>query len=103
MKATAAPILGTTGAISTAARAAGLAHVHTEERTVDVGVTEAAQLVRYRLGNAAFAAWLVTIGAERAAALAAQAENAVGDSMVPYQPRVVFLRALTSSRSLPRS
>jgi SAM-dependent methyltransferase len=97
IKATAAPILGTADAMAAAAHAAGLVDVHAEERPVDVGVTEPAQLVRYRLGNAAFAAWLDAIGPERAATVAAQAEEAVGDSMDPYRPRVVFLRALASS------
>ena len=103
MKATAAPILGTPHAMATAARAAGITDVHAEERLVDVGMTEPAQLVRYRLGNAAFAAWLDAIGPERAAMVAAQAEIAVGASMDPYRPRVVFLRALTSERSRRRS
>jgi len=95
MKATTAPILGTADTMAAAARAAGLANVHAEEGQVDVGVTEPAQLVRYRFGHPAFAAWLDAIGAGRAATAAAQAENAVGDSMVPYRPRVVFLRAVT--------
>jgi ubiquinone/menaquinone biosynthesis C-methylase UbiE len=95
MKATTAPILGTADAMAAAARAAGLADAHADEGPVDVGVTEPAQLVRYRLGHPAFAAWLDAIGAERAAKAAAQAEKAIGDSMAPYRPRVVFLRAVT--------
>jgi len=96
LKATAAPILGTADAMAAAARAAGLADVHCEERPVDVGVTEPGQLVRYRLGHVAFAAWLDAIGPERAATVAAEAENAVGDAMAPYRPRVIFLRALAT-------
>ena len=95
LKATAAPILGTADAMAAAARAAGLAHVHAEERQVDVGVTQPTQLVRYRLGHPAFAAWLDAIGPARAAAFATDAQRAVGDSMPPYRPSVVFLRALT--------
>jgi SAM-dependent methyltransferase len=94
LKATAAPILGTADAMAAAARAAGLADVHTEERPVDVGVTEPGQLVRYRLGHPAFAVWLDAIGPERAATIAAEAESAVGDAMAPYRPSVVFLRAI---------
>lgn len=101
MKANAAPMLGTADAMANAASAAGLVSVHAQERTVDVGVTEPTQLARYRLGTAAFAAWLDAIGSERAATVAAQAEDAVGGPMVPYRPGVVFLCALTSSRSLP--
>jgi hypothetical protein len=68
-----------------------------EERQVDVGVTEPAQLVRYRFGHPAFAAWLDAIGPARAVFLAAEAELAIGGSMPPYRPSVVFLSALTST------
>lgn len=100
MKATAAPLLGTADAMAAAAREARLAQVHTEERQVDVGVTEPEQLVRYRLGHVAFAAWLDAIGPERAATVAYDAEEAVGDTMAPYRPTVVFLRA--TARRRPR-
>jgi ubiquinone/menaquinone biosynthesis C-methylase UbiE len=98
LKAAAAPILGTAEAMAAAARAAGLVNVHAEERQVDVGVTEPWQLVRYRLGHVAFAAWLDAIGPERAATVAATAETAVGHAMAPYRPCVVFLRALVGAR-----
>jgi SAM-dependent methyltransferase len=98
LKATAAATLGTTGAMDAAARAAGLASVQAGERQVDVGVTEPAQLVRYRLGHPAFAAWLDAIGPARASAFAARARRAAGHPMPPYRPSVVFLRALTSPR-----
>lgn len=96
MKTAAAPILGTATAMATAARAAGLAQVRAEERPVDVGITKPRQLVRYRLGHPVFAAWLDAIGPECTAAFAAKAEHAVGDAMEPYQPSVVFLRAVTT-------
>ena len=96
LKATAAAVLGTAEAMAAAARAAGLAHIHAEQRAVDVGVTQPAQLVRYRLGHPAFTAWLDAIGPARASAFAADAERAIGDAMPPYRPSVVFLRALTS-------
>jgi ubiquinone/menaquinone biosynthesis C-methylase UbiE len=96
MKAAAVPMLGTADAMAAAARAAGLASVQAEARPVDVGVTKAGPLVRYRLGHPAFAAWLDAIGPSRAARFAGEAEQAVGDAMAPYLPRVVFLRALTS-------
>ena len=97
LKATAAAILGTADAMAAAARAAGLARVRAEERQVDVGVTEPAQLVRYRLGHPAFAAWLDAIGPVRAAAFAAEAQRAIGDTMPPYRPSVIFSSALTST------
>ena len=97
LKATASAVIGTAGAMAAAARAAGLARVHVEERQVDVGVTEPAQLVRYRFGHPAFAAWLDAIGPARAVSLAAEAELAIGGSMPPYRPSVVFLSALTST------
>jgi ubiquinone/menaquinone biosynthesis C-methylase UbiE len=98
LKATASAVLGTAEAMAAAARAAGLAQVHADERQVDVGVTEPAQLVRYRFGHPAFATWLDSIGPARATTLAAQAQRAVGSSMPAYRPSVVFLRALTSPR-----
>lgn len=102
MKAATVPILGTADAMAAAARAAGLTAVYTEQRPVDVGITQPAQLVRYRLGQPAFAAWLDAIGPGQAAAVAAAAEKAVGAAMEPYRPSVVFLRALTRARPRPR-
>lgn len=95
LKATAAAVLGTADAMAAAAHAAGLAHVHAAERPVDVGVTEPAELVRYRLGHPAFAAWLDAIGPARAAVFAAEARRAIGHGMAPYRPTVVFLSAVT--------
>ena len=95
MKTAAAPVLGTAEAMAAAARAAGLGRVHARERSVDVGVTKAGQLVRYRLGHPAFAAWLDALGPARAAGFATVAERAVGGAIAPYRPRVVFLRAVT--------
>lgn len=93
LKATAVPILGSHTAMAAAARAAGLSGVHAEERPVDVGVTDPAQLVRYRLGQAQFAGWLDAIGAAAAEDFAAAAAAAIGENMQPYRPIVVFLCA----------
>jgi len=98
LKSVAAPLLGTARGMAAAARGAGLAEVRTQERHVDVGVTEARQLVRYRLGHPAFAAWLDAIGPRATTAFAEVAKRAVGDPMEPYRPSVVFLRAVTSGR-----
>jgi ubiquinone/menaquinone biosynthesis C-methylase UbiE len=94
MKTAAAPILGTAAAMAAAARAAGLAAVQAEERQLDVGVTQPAQLVRYRLGHPVFADWLDLIGPHGSQAFVARAEDAVGGAMAPFRPTVVFLRAL---------
>jgi ubiquinone/menaquinone biosynthesis C-methylase UbiE len=94
LKTVAAPILGTAAAMAAAARAAGLAAVHAEERQVDVGVTRARELVRYRLGHPVFATWLDALGTHRAQRFASRAEEAVGEPVEPYRPAVVFLRAL---------
>jgi SAM-dependent methyltransferase len=99
LKTAAAPILGTAAAMAGAARAAGLTAVHAEEREVDVGVSQARPLVRYRLSHPVFAAWLDTIGPYRAHAFALRAEQAVGDEMEPFRPAVVFLRALAPGRA----
>ena len=102
MKTAAVPLLGTATAMATAARAAGLANVQADERQVDVGVTEPGRLVRYRFGHPAFAAWLDGIGPGRAAAVAAEAEHAIGSAMEPYRPTVIFLRALAGLRPSPQ-
>jgi SAM-dependent methyltransferase len=94
LKTTAFPILGSCGAMASAAREAGLAGVRAEERPIDVGVAEPEQLVRYRFGHPIFAGWLDAIGAARADALAAAAAQAIRDDMQPYRPAVVFLSAL---------
>jgi SAM-dependent methyltransferase len=93
LKATTVPILGSHTAMAAAARQAGLAGIHAEERPVDVGVTEPGQMVRYRLGHPIFASWLDAIGEARAAAFAAAAEQEIRDKMQPYRPLVVFLSA----------
>ncbi len=96
LKTSAMPLLGTARAMAAAAQAAGLAEVHASELAVDAGITEPAQLVRYRLGHPIFAAWLDRIGPERAADFAVRAEQAVGTAMAPYRPSVIFLRARTT-------
>ena len=90
----AAPILGSQQRLASAAREAGLADIHAEERSVDVGVTAPEQLVRYRFGHPIFADWLDVIGTARADAVAAAAAQAIRADMHPYRPVVVFLSAL---------
>jgi len=92
LKSSALPILGSSDGMTAAARAAGLADVRAEERPVDVGVSEPAQLVRYRLGHPAFACWLDAIGVVRAGAVATSAARAIR-GMPAYRPVVVFLSA----------
>jgi hypothetical protein len=95
LKTSAVPVLGSAEAMRAAADAAGLAHVAVQERPVDVGVTMAEQLVRYRLGQPAFASWLDSIGAREAERFAALAADAIRPAMQPYRPLVVFLAATT--------
>ena len=94
LKTTAAPILGSCQGMASAAREAGLADVHAEERSVDVGITAPEQLARYRFGHPIFAGWLDAIGTARADAVAAAAVRAIRADMQPYRPVVVFLAAL---------
>ena len=94
MKTAAAPILGTAAAMAAAAHSAGFTAVHAEQRQRDVGVTQAGQLVRYRLSNPVFADWLDMMGPQGSQAFAVRAEQAVGGAMAPFRPGVVFLRAL---------
>jgi SAM-dependent methyltransferase len=93
LKTTAVPILASATAMAAAAAAAGLTGVSTQERPVDVGVTQPEQLVRYRLGEPMFADWLDHIGPARAERLADQAAQAIRPIMRPYRPVVVFLAA----------
>jgi hypothetical protein len=94
VKTIAAPTLGTPAAMRAAAYAAGLADIVAEQRPVDVGVTEAEQLVSYRLGHVQFGSWLDQIGSRLAADIARRAADAIRPAMRPYHPRVVFLAAI---------
>jgi SAM-dependent methyltransferase len=93
VKTVAAPLLGTAADMAAAVRAAGLVEVRATERAVDVGVTEAGELVTYRLGQAHFAAWLDDLGPERAAAVQRRATDEIRPIMEPYRPIVVFVAA----------
>jgi hypothetical protein len=66
-----------------------------DEVAVEVGVTEAEQLVNYRFGQAHFADWLARIGAAAAEEIRRHAIEAVRPAMRPYRPIVVFLAAST--------
>ncbi|MGH8975860.1 MAG: class I SAM-dependent methyltransferase, partial [Acidimicrobiia bacterium] len=91
MKSEAVPLLGTAGDMEDVAVRAGLVDVVVDERPVDVGITEPHQLVRYRFGQAHFAAWLDRIGPQQAAAVRERAADAIRPVMEPYRPIVVFL------------
>jgi ubiquinone/menaquinone biosynthesis C-methylase UbiE len=91
-----APILGTAPAMEAAAAAAGLVDVVVDERPVAVGITEPDELVRYRFGQAQFAAWLDGIGPEEAGEVRRQAADAIAPIMEPYRPIVVFLSAISA-------
>src|SRR5437763_1119231 len=66
LKTRAAPVLGSADNMQRAADAAGLVDIRVDELPVDVGVTEAEQLVTYRFGQAHFSAWLSHLGSARA-------------------------------------
>jgi SAM-dependent methyltransferase len=92
LRAETVPLLGDAGAMTTAARDAGLADVDAAEYALDVGIERAEQLVDYRLGQAPFAAWLDGMGPRRAAEVRSAA-IAVLPARLSYRPRVVFLVA----------
>lgn len=91
LKATAAATSGTPDLIAAAARSAGLVDITTSERPVDVGVSEPEQLVRHRLAQPLFAAWLRGLGPTNASAFAQGSAAAIAPLMTPYRPVVVFL------------
>jgi len=94
IKQSATPLLGTAQDMARVARQVGLLEVIVDERPVDVGVTEAEQLVDYRLGQAHFAAWLEALGPDRAEQVRDRLVEAIRPIMRPYRPIVVFLCAL---------
>jgi SAM-dependent methyltransferase len=96
MKQSTAPLLGTAPDMARVAEQAGLVSVDTEECPVDVGVTEAEQLVDYRLGQAQFGAWLDDLNAYRAGEVRTRLVEAIRPVMRPYRPIVVFLSALVA-------
>jgi SAM-dependent methyltransferase len=94
IKQQATPLLGTAQDMARIAKQAGLGEVLVDERPVDVGVTEAEQLVDYRLGQAHFAAWLDSLDPDRAEEVRERVVEAIRPIMVPYRPIVVFLSAV---------
>lgn len=93
LKTQATPLLGSAENMARIAEQAGLIDVAVDERPVDVAVTEAEQLVDYRLGQAQFAAWLDELGAGPAEEVRDRLIDAIRPIMVPYRPIVVFLAA----------
>jgi ubiquinone/menaquinone biosynthesis C-methylase UbiE len=98
LKATAAPLLGATTPMRAAATAAGLVEINVTDEPVDVKVTQPEALIDYRFGQAHFAEWLAGLHPNERATARTAAIEAISDSMQPYQPRVIFLAALTPSR-----
>lgn len=91
----AVPLLGTAEDMERVAEQAGLVDVAVDERAVDVGVTEAEQLVAYRLGQAHYSGWLSRLDPDRAECIRARLVEEIRPIMCPYRPTVVFLSALT--------
>ena len=81
-----------------AAATAGLADITVTEEPVDVGVNQPEALVDYRFGQANFAQWITTLTPDTRVAVRDAATGAIGATMEPYRPRVIFLTA----RSAPR-
>ncbi|MCC7078549.1 MAG: class I SAM-dependent methyltransferase [Acidimicrobiia bacterium] len=91
LKAAVTPLLGTAEAMARAASTAGLAVSEVREEDVDVGVTDAASLVDYRLGQAHASSWYTGLGEQERARVRAAAIAAAEPVMEPYRPTVVFL------------
>ncbi len=96
LEATAAPLLGASTPMSTAAAAAALVDVQVDEEPVDVGLTEPEALVDYRFGQAHFAEWLARLRPDARVQARAAAVRAIDGAMEPYRPCVVFLTARTA-------
>jgi hypothetical protein len=92
-----APLLGSADRMERAALDAGLVEVRVEEGPADLGLTSAAALVDYRLGQAQFAGWLAGLDEATRAALRREALAAVAPAMEPYRPGVVQLIATVST------
>lgn len=97
-----APLLGAADRMAHAAREAGLDGVRVREGPADLGLTDPAALVDYRLGQAQFADWLAGLDGASRAAVRAEALAAVAPAMEPYRPGVVQLTARVG-RSRPSS
>ncbi|MCD2193782.1 methyltransferase domain-containing protein [Actinomycetospora endophytica] len=88
-----APLLGSADRMARAAHEAGLVAVRVEEAPADLGLTDPAALVDYRLGQAQFADWLAGLDPRTRSAIRAEALAAVAPGMEPYRPGVVQLTA----------
>jgi ubiquinone/menaquinone biosynthesis C-methylase UbiE len=95
MKETAIPLLGSASAMRDAAVRAGLVDIEVEEVAVDVGVTDPADLVTYRFGQAHVQGFVNGLSPADRDALRAEAAAAAAEVMTPYRPLVVFLAART--------
>ena len=95
IKRRATPLLGTADDMERVAKNAGLIDVVVDQRPVDVGVTDADQLVDYRLGQAHFAIWLDQIGPAREERIRRQLIEEIRPIMQPYRPIVVFMTAIS--------
>ena len=81
--------VGAVGAVETALAEAGFAHWTVTEQVVDVGITAAEDVVRYRLGLPHLHAFAVSLGDRERADFVADAVDAVARSGAGFAPRVV--------------
>jgi ubiquinone/menaquinone biosynthesis C-methylase UbiE len=91
LKRSAIPLLASAEKMHAAAEQAGLVEITTDERPVDVGISEPEQLVDYRLGQAHFSGWIEELGPSKATDVRLRLIEQVRPIMQPYQPTVVFL------------
>ncbi|MPY79205.1 MAG: methyltransferase domain-containing protein [Actinophytocola sp.] len=83
---------GTTGAIADTLRKAGLVDVEVAERTVEIELRGAAELVAWRLGMAHMAPFVATLSPATQGRLTRDATTAVGPEPTPLRPVVLLAR-----------
>lgn len=81
--------VGAVAAVQDALRAAGYSHAEVTEQSVDVGLTEPADVVRYRLGMPHLHAFVTMLSPQDREAFVTEAEHAVERAGRTFAPRVV--------------
>ena len=85
------PMCGTSPALESCARGAGIAEIRVEERVVDTGVSEPSDIVASRLGMAHLAPFVASLSGDRRQELIAAAVDAVALDPQPIRPAILIL------------
>lgn len=90
-----ASLVGRVELLHDCAESAGLRRVDVAETTVETGLTNASDLVDYRLSMAQYAAWLGTLEVKQHERLRERAIEAAAPELTSYRPIALFLAGIS--------